>query len=111
MIARSYLFVPADRPDRFPKALAAGADVVIIDLEDAVAPSAKSAARDALSNWLVSRPDAASGAGVQILVRINGADTPWFHDDVLLAADHAVTAVKIGRASCRERVWRGAREG
>ena len=99
MIARSYLFVPADRPDRFPKALAAGADVVIIDLEDAVAPAAKSTARDALSNWLVGCPDAATQAGVQILVRINGADTPWFHDDVLLAADHAVTAVMLPKAA------------
>ncbi len=35
---RSYLFVPGHRPERFPKALAAGADAVIIDLEDAVAP-------------------------------------------------------------------------
>ncbi|MCO5119662.1 MAG: CoA ester lyase [Burkholderiaceae bacterium] len=99
MIARSYLFVPADRPERFAKALAAGADVVIIDLEDAVAPASKSAARDALSNWLASRPDAAEQAGVQVLVRINGADTPWFHDDVLLASDHAVTAVMLPKAA------------
>ncbi len=99
MIARSYLFVPADRPDRFPKALAAGADVVIIDLEDAVAPTAKSAARDALSNWFVSCPDAAAQAGVPIMLRINGADTRWFHDDVALAADHAVTAVMLPKAA------------
>ena len=99
MIARSYLFVPADRPERFAKALAAGADVVIIDLEDAVAPDAKSAARDALSNWFVSCPDTAAQAGVQIMLRINGADTKWFHDDVELAADHAVTAVMLPKAA------------
>ena len=40
-IARSLLFIPGDRPDRFDKALAAGADQVIIDLEDAVAPDRK----------------------------------------------------------------------
>ena len=48
MIPRSYLFVPADRPERIAKALASGADAVIVDLEDAVAPAAKDAARSAL---------------------------------------------------------------
>ena len=43
--ARSLLFVPADRPDRFAKALATEADLVCIDLEDAVAPAARAAAR------------------------------------------------------------------
>lgn len=50
----SYLFVPGNRPDRFDKALAAGADVVIIDLEDAVAPQDKASARNATQ----SRPGA-----------------------------------------------------
>ena len=48
MNARSYLFVPADRSDRFAKALASGADVVIVDLEDAIPPAHKVAARTAL---------------------------------------------------------------
>ena len=43
---RSYLFVPGDRPERFAKALAAGADVVILDLEDAVAAPNKALARE-----------------------------------------------------------------
>lgn len=46
MPARSYLFVPGDQPQRFPKALASSADAVIIDLEDAVAPARKDAARE-----------------------------------------------------------------
>ena len=46
---RAPLFVPADRPERFAKAAASGADAVIIDLEDAVAPAAKDAARAALA--------------------------------------------------------------
>lgn len=50
-LPRSYLFVPADRPERIDKALASGADAVIVDLEDAVAPGAKSAAREALVAW------------------------------------------------------------
>ena len=40
MAARSYLFVPADRPERYAKALASGADAVMVDLEDAVAAAA-----------------------------------------------------------------------
>lgn len=51
----TYLFVPADRPDRFAKALGSGADMAILDLEDAVRPEAKPAARAtlaaALSVW------------------------------------------------------------
>lgn len=46
--AVTYLFVPGDRPDRFAKALASGADRVILDLEDAVRPDSKSAARAAI---------------------------------------------------------------
>ena len=44
-IIRSALFVPATRPERIPKALASGADAVIVDLEDAVAPAARPACR------------------------------------------------------------------
>ena len=91
MLPRSYLFVPADRPDRFAKAQASGADAVIIDLEDAVAPHAKSAARAALADWL--------DAGQQpVAVRINGVDTAWFADDLALAARSGVTAVMLPKA-------------
>ena len=48
-LPRSYLFVPGDRPERFAKARAAGADMVIVDLEDAVAPESKPRARAALA--------------------------------------------------------------
>ena len=50
-LSRSFLFVPSDRPDRFAKAVAAGADDVIIDLEDAVAPEKKMGAREAVGAW------------------------------------------------------------
>lgn len=46
------LFVPGDRPERFPKAASSGAGAVILDLQDAVAPPAKAAARDAVRMWL-----------------------------------------------------------
>lgn len=72
---RSYLFVPGDRPERFEKALASGADAVILDLEDAVAPQDKERARACVKEWLMKN------AGVY--VRVNAEDTPWFYDDLL----------------------------
>src|ERR687891_338103 len=61
-LARSWLFVPADRPDRFAKAAASGADRVVIDLEDAVAPEAKRAACRRLVG--LTLPDAEGAADV-----------------------------------------------
>jgi citrate lyase subunit beta/citryl-CoA lyase len=89
--ARSYLFVPADRPERYAKALASGADTVIVDLEDAVAAPAKESARAALVAWLE-----AGGAG--IAVRINDAATPWFDADLAVVARPGVVAVVVPKA-------------
>ncbi|MGH3440348.1 MAG: HpcH/HpaI aldolase/citrate lyase family protein [Sciscionella sp.] len=78
--ARCALFVPGNRPDRFAKAAAAGADLVILDLEDAVAPEGKVAARGAVDGWL--------GGGAEAVVRINAAGTIWHEDDVALVQRH-----------------------
>ncbi|WP_187775886.1 HpcH/HpaI aldolase/citrate lyase family protein [Salinicola corii] len=78
---RSALFVPANRPERIPKALASGADIVIVDLEDAVAPAAKPMARQALGDFLET---ASPGA---VWVRINAADTADFLEDLALCRD------------------------
>lgn len=75
--ARSLLFVPGTRPDRFEKARASGADVVILDLEDAVEPEAKEQARDHVGRYLAD-------ADHRAVVRVNPAGTPW-HDDDLAA--------------------------
>lgn len=93
MIPRSYLFVPGDRPERFTKALASGADAVIVDLEDAVAIAAKDAARKALGAWLATA-DHDSG----IIVRINAVDTPWFAADLALCQSPVVSAVMVPKA-------------
>lgn len=79
--ARSFLFVPANRPERFSKALASGADAVIIDLEDAVAPSDKTAARAHLADAFrqFTRPER-----VRLLVRMNASSTAWHNDDLKL---------------------------
>lgn len=85
--ARSYLFVPADRPERVGKALAAGADAVIVDLEDAVPVDGKDAAREAIAGSL--------HADNAVLVRVNAAATPWFAADVELCRMRAVAAVVL----------------
>lgn len=91
---RTYLFVPADRPERYAKARAAGADAVIVDLEDAVAPAAKLRARDALANALDSALDEAA----PLIVRVNAAGTPWFDDDLALCRHPGVAAVMLPKA-------------
>lgn len=72
---RSVLYVPGDKPRALEKARTLGADAVILDLEDAVAPEHKEAAREnvreALS-WRWPGP---------VLVRVNGLGTPWEHAD------------------------------
>lgn len=78
------LFVPADRPDRIPKALDSGARAVAVDLEDAVDAVAKDAARDQAAGALqrISR----SPGGPATYLRINGIGTEWADDDVAAAA-------------------------
>lgn len=82
-LARSFLFVPANRPERYAKALASGAGAVIIDLEDAVPPEAKPAARAQLAQGFASL---SAGERSRVLVRINAAGTAWHEDDLLLLA-------------------------
>lgn len=73
------LFVPADRPDRFAKACAAGTDSVIIDLEDAVPAHHKVAARRIPQGAL---PE---DRNTRLYLRVNGAATSWYGDDVAFA--------------------------
>lgn len=86
---RAPLFVPADRPERFAKAAASGADAVILDLEDAVAAAAKDAARAALACGFTDLP---------VLVRINGAGTAWHEADVAAVAALPVAGVILPKA-------------
>jgi citrate lyase subunit beta/citryl-CoA lyase len=72
--ARSALFVPGNRPERFAKAAQSGADAIVLDLEDAVAPEEKSLARRHVTAWL--------DRGGHGAVRINGSETEWHADDI-----------------------------
>jgi citrate lyase subunit beta / citryl-CoA lyase len=76
MKLRSLLFVPGDRPDRFAKASASGADAIIIDLEDSVALDRKVVAREAAAEYLSGdRP-------VPVFVRVNPEGSHLTHDDL-----------------------------
>lgn len=72
--ARSWLLVPATKPDTFTAAVESEVDAVILDIEDAVAPGAKPAARDAVVSWLE--------AGNSAWVRVNDATTSFWADDL-----------------------------
>ena len=96
--ARSFLFVPANRPERHAKALASGADAVIIDLEDAIAPADKLSARQTLVQAFAGL-DMAQRA--RLLVRINAAGTPWHSDDLTAMqamAAQGLAAVMVSKA-------------
>lgn len=90
--ARTFLFVPGDRPDRFAKAAASGADAVVLDLEDAVAAQGKHEAREHVRAWLAR--------GNQAVVRINATGTPWHAGDIAMLAGQrgAIPAVMVPKA-------------
>ncbi len=76
--ARSWLFVPADRPDRFDKAVSSGADIAVLDLEDGVGPANKQAARAAAVAWFTY--------GGRAAVRVNEASSTHHQQDVAAIA-------------------------
>lgn len=84
MRLRSLLFVPGDRPERFAKALASGADAVILDLEDSVTPDRKGVAREAVAAFL----DTIERRDRMLLVRINPVDAGQLDAD-LASTTHA----------------------
>jgi len=89
--ARSFLFLPADRLERLPTALASGAHAVILDLEDAVADAAIVEARAALLRAVRDLP---AGTRTRLLVRINAAGTPRHEEDLLLL--RRLTGLRLG---------------
>jgi citrate lyase subunit beta/citryl-CoA lyase len=99
-ICRTYLFVPATRIERVPKALAAGADAVIVDFEDAVSPADKRPAREAAARGF---PNASS-----VFIRVNGPDTEWFEEDLKLCGALGVRGVVVPKAETSEQMRHAA---
>jgi len=96
VIARSLLFVPGDRPDRFEKACNAGADAVILDLEDAVTVGKKAEAREAIAAWL--SPES------PVYVRINDPATEWYEDDLEAAVRPGLAGIMVPKAEDPEQL-------
>ena len=107
-LARSFLFVPANRPDRFAKALASGADAVIIDLEDAVSPAEKTAARGQLADGFAQLNPADRA---RLVVRLNALGTPFHDDDLSLLqqlAGQGLAGVMVPKAETMDGLRRVA---
>jgi len=98
-VARSHLYVPGDKPEVLAKALGRGADALIVDLEDAVAPASKDAARTVVANWLSGLPAAADNP-VQVWIRINSGEMG--HTDVRAVLSPAVTGVVAAKTESAE---------
>jgi len=97
---RSVLYVPGSNPRALEKARTLPADALILDIEDAVAPDAKETARRQIADAV-----AAGGYGKrEILVRVNGLDTEWGHDDVAAIAGSGADAVLLPKVEGAEAV-------
>ncbi|MFJ9243244.1 HpcH/HpaI aldolase/citrate lyase family protein [Streptomyces sp. NPDC101776] len=94
----TWLYVPGDRPPIVAKALAAGADVVVVDLEDAVAPDRKDYARAATAELL-------SESQPNVHVRVNALDSPWAADDLrALTSLPGVSGLRLPKVTSAEEV-------
>ncbi|MGB3844472.1 CoA ester lyase [Sphingopyxis sp. YF1] len=92
MRLRSLLFVPGDRPERFAKAAASGADAIILDLEDSVSPANKEAARHAVADYLGGERE------VITLVRVNPLDGHLTAADVAAIVGARPDAIMLPKA-------------
>ena len=99
---RSKLFVPASRPELFPKALASEADALSFDLEDAVIESRKAEARENLRAFLFS-PEALQSRKA-FIVRINAASTKHFRADLEAVLTPRVDLVNLPKPDSAQEV-------
>jgi citrate lyase subunit beta/citryl-CoA lyase len=92
---RSLLFMPGSNPRALEKARILPADGIILDLEDSVAPDAKSVARDQIAQAIV-----AGGFGKrEVLIRVNSLDSPWWMDDLTMAAKARPDGILVPKIS------------
>ncbi|MFP5517170.1 MAG: HpcH/HpaI aldolase/citrate lyase family protein [Alphaproteobacteria bacterium] len=97
---RSVLYMPGSNARALEKGRSLPADGLILDLEDAVAPDAKAAARDTIAQAL-----AAGGyGGRELIVRVNGMNTPWGYDDLGMAAASGADAVLLPKVESADAV-------
>ncbi|WP_299011012.1 CoA ester lyase [uncultured Caulobacter sp.] len=92
---RSALYMPASNAKAVEKARSLPADVIILDLEDAVAPESKPAAREAA----VAAVQAGGFGDREVVIRVNGLDTPWGAEDLAAAAEAGPDAVLVPKVN------------
>ena len=92
--SRSWLFVPGDSEKKLGKASAAGADAIIVDLEDSVAPQNRPTARALTGEWLRT----ADRSAQQLWVRINPLDGPYWREDVIAVLGSAPRGLIVPKA-------------
>lgn len=98
---RSWLFVPGDRPERMEKALGLGADALILDLEDSVAPANKGAARQAVASFLARSPE---GRGQRLFVRLNPLDSGMIDEDLAAVLPAGLDGLVLPKAEGAESI-------
>lgn len=103
LTVRSLMFVPGGRPDMVAKVPRWSPDVTVVDLEDAVPPAGKDAARQAA---VAAIADLAAGPGprLMVLVRVNPPGTPWFAADVTAVAGSRAAGVVLPKLENRGQV-------
>lgn len=101
MAMRSWLFVPGDSETKLGKVTGYGADVVIVDLEDAVAPAAKPQARNLARSFLETHPEASAFGR---WVRINPLDTPLWRDDLAAVMPGKPAGIMVPKAAGPEQL-------
>jgi citrate lyase subunit beta/citryl-CoA lyase len=92
---RSVLYMPGSNARALEKAKTLPVDAVILDLEDSVAPDAKEAARD----QVVAAVKAGGFGSREVVIRVNGVDTPWHADDLSAAAHAAPDAILVPKVA------------
>jgi citrate lyase subunit beta/citryl-CoA lyase len=104
LLRRSLLFVPGTDPRKIEKAAGSGADALILDLEDAVAPGEKDRARDLAAAALRE----GRFGGSEAIVRINAPGTPFFEADIDAVAAAGGRAIMLPKAETAEGITRAA---
>ena len=101
VLARSWLLVNGAQADRFQAAAHSRADIVVLDIEDAVAPKDKLTARENVVRWL--------DAGNSDWVRVNGFGTQWWADDLKTLADTSIGGVMLAMVESVDHVTETAK--
>lgn len=92
--------MPGANARALEKARTLACDAIIIDLEDAVAPDAKPEARDRAARTVAGRPYGSR----EVIIRVNGMDTPWYHDDLAAAVAAGPDAIAVPKVGSAEQV-------